>query len=53
MEVQNCLNDAITDVLTNVRTWDIPDESFAQAVNDRACQLAGINPEEIRRAPLV
>ena len=45
MELQNCLNEAITEVLT----LDIPEEAFGDAVNDRAYQLAGINPEEIRR----
>ena len=29
-----------------VSTWDIPDEDFAQAVNDQAKLMAGFSPEE-------
>ncbi len=40
--------DYILDALETVSAWDIPDEDFAQAVNDQARLMAGINPEEIR-----
>ena len=31
-----------------VSAWDIPDEELADAVNDQARLMAGINPDEIR-----
>lgn len=39
--------DQIPDALEIVSARDIPDEDFAQAVNDQAKLMAGIDPEEI------
>ena len=39
----------ILDALEMVMAWDLPDEEFADAVNDQARLMAGINPEEIIR----
>jgi hypothetical protein len=39
--------DYITDALELVSTWDIPDEDFAQTVNDQAKLMAGIQPDEL------
>jgi hypothetical protein len=38
--------DYIFDALEIVSVWDIPDEDFAQAVNDRAKLMSGISPED-------
>ena len=40
------LEDYIQDALEMVSAWDLPDEDFAQAVNDQARLMAGIDPEE-------
>ena len=37
----------ILDALEIVSAWNLPDEDFAQAVNDQARLMAGVNPEEI------
>ena len=29
-----------------VSTWDLPDEDFAQAVNDQARLMSGVSPDE-------
>jgi len=39
--------DYLTDALELVSAWDIPDEDFAQAVNDQAKLMAGMNPDEL------
>ena len=39
--------DYIFDALDMVSTRDIPDEDFAQAVNDEAKLMACMNPDEI------
>ena len=39
--------DYILDALEMVSAWDIPDEDFAQAVNDQAKLMACMNPDEI------
>jgi hypothetical protein len=31
-----------------VSAWEIPDEDLADAVNDQAMLMAGINPDDIR-----
>jgi hypothetical protein len=36
----------ILDALMIVSAWDIPDEDFADAVNDQARLMAGVNPCE-------
>ena len=38
----------IMDALEIVSAWDLPDEDFAQAVNNQARLMAGINPDELR-----
>ena len=43
MHYQDCLTDAIE----MVTAWDIPDEEFAQVVNDQAKLMSGIPAEEI------
>ena len=40
----------LTDALEIVSAWDIPDEDFAQTVNDQAKLMAGVPPEEIPEA---
>ena len=37
----------ILDALMIVLAWDVPDEDFAQVVNDQAKLMSGIPPEEI------
>ena len=38
--------DYIFDALEIVSAWDVPDEDFAQAVNDQAKLMSGISPED-------
>jgi hypothetical protein len=40
------LEDYIQDALEMVSAWDLPDEDFAQAVNDQARLMAGIDPDD-------
>jgi hypothetical protein len=35
------------DALEIVSSWDLPDEDFADAVNDQAMLMAGVNPDEL------
>jgi hypothetical protein len=37
----------ILDALMIVSAWDTPDEDFADAVNDQAMLMAGVNPDDI------
>ena len=37
----------ILDALMIVSAWDIADEDFADAVNDQAMLMAGINSDEL------
>ena len=37
----------ILDTLMIVSAWDIPDEDFADAVNDQAMLMAGVNSDEL------
>ena len=37
----------ILDALMIVSAWDIPDEDFADAVNDQAMLMAGVDPDDI------
>ena len=37
----------ILDALMIVSAWDLPDEDFADAVNDQAMLMAGVNPNDI------
>ncbi len=41
----------ILDALMIVSAWDVPDEDFADAVNDQAMLMAGVNPDDIREHP--
>ena len=43
MNYQNYLIDAVNDVLS----WEIPDESLAEAVTPQASLMARVNPDEI------
>jgi hypothetical protein len=40
------IENMILDALEIVSAWDLPEEDFAQAVNDQARLMAGINPDE-------
>ena len=35
------------DALEIVSAWDLPDEELADAVNDQAMLMAGVNPDDI------
>ena len=37
----------ILDALMLVLAWDISDADFADAVNDQAMLMAGVNPDEL------
>ena len=39
------IEDYILDALETVSAWDIPDEDFAQTVNDQARLMAGVLPD--------
>lgn len=43
--------DYLLDALERVSSWDIPDEAFADAVNDQTKLMAGINPEDTWEHP--
>ena len=45
------LEDYIKDALEMVSAWDLPDEDFAQAVNDQARLMAGVDPDEALEDP--
>ena len=47
MNIENCILDAIE----IVGTWDLPEEDFADAVNDQAMLMAGVNPDELPERP--
>ena len=44
-------HDYILDALEIVSARDLPDEDFADAVNDQAMLMAGANPDDIREHP--
>ena len=45
----NIIENYILDALEIVSAWqDIPDEDFAQVVNDQARLMAGVNIDDIR-----
>ena len=46
MNQENYISTAIDLALA----WNVPDEDFAQAVNDQARLMAGINPDELLEA---
>jgi hypothetical protein len=39
--------DYILDALEIVSAWDLPENQLADAVNDQARLMAGINPDEL------
>jgi len=39
--------DFVFEAITNVIDWDIPEEGYTDAVNARACNLAGIEQEDL------
>ena len=43
MNIENYILDAIE----LVSAWDLPDEDLADAVNDQAMLMAGVNPDEL------
>ena len=45
------MNEYISQALEMVSAWNIPDEDFAQAVNDQARLMAGVNIDDIREHP--
>ena len=42
------IENLILDALEIVSAWDLPEEDFADAVNDQARLMAGIDPEDVR-----
>ena len=40
------LEDYVTEAIEMVSAWDIPNEEFADTVNDQARLMAGIQPDE-------
>jgi hypothetical protein len=47
MNIENHILDAI-DIVGN---WDLPEEDFADAVNDQAMLMAGVDPDDLREHP--
>ena len=43
MNIENYILDAIE----MVSAWDLPEEDLADAVNDQAMLMAGVNPDDI------
>ena len=41
------LEDYILDAIEMVYAWDLPEEDLADAINDQARLMAGINPDEL------
>ena len=37
----------ILDALMIVSAWDLPDKDLADAINDQAMLMAGVNPDDI------
>ena len=44
--------DYIADALTIVSAWEVPEEDFAQAVNDQARLMAGLDLEPAGDVPI-
>ena len=40
------MEDYVLDALEMVMAWELPDEEFADAVNDQARLMAGLSPED-------
>lgn len=47
----NTYEDCITEALEIVSAWEVPEEDFAQAVNDQARLLAGMGLEPTAEIP--
>jgi hypothetical protein len=45
------LENYILDALEIVGSWDLPEEELADALNDQAMLMAGVNPDDIREHP--
>ena len=45
------IENTILDALEIVSAWDIPDEDFAQTVNDQAMLMAGVDPDDLWETP--
>ena len=45
------IEDYIEDALAQVNTWELPEENFAQAVNDQARLMAGMELEPSTNIP--
>ena len=41
----------VLDAIEMVSAWDVPDEYFADTVNDQARLMAGINPDDYPEIP--
>ena len=41
------IENLILDALEVVSTWDLPEEELADAVNDQAMLMAGVNQDDI------
>jgi len=41
------IENLILDALEIVSAWDLPEEELADAVNDQAMLMAGVNPDDI------
>ena len=44
MNIENYILDAIE----MVSAWDLPEEDLADAINDQARLMAGVNPDELQ-----
>ena len=42
------IENLILDALEIVSSWDLPEEDFADAVNDQARIMAGVNSDDIQ-----
>ena len=41
------IEEYVITALELVSAWDLPDKDFADAVNDQAMLMAGVNPDEL------
>ncbi len=47
MNIENYILDAVE----IVGAWDLPEEELADAINDQARLMAGVNPDELMEHP--
>ena len=45
------IENQILDALMIVSAWDLPEEDLADAVNDQARRMAGVDPDELWENP--